>query len=175
MFTQEAKLSSVALEDKIAVIHYEIYYNTWQMLFFRAILIAVFCFLCFYPCQIILSYIFAPARGNDKETNSRMLTSPCRIAAYSGFSERFFHVFLKIKLRYLVVCKKNNSLFVWGWDRKICPSWSPFVTTRQASWCQSMVLGTDFSITSSNSWWNLLSSLLRENNNILITKRGLTN
>ena len=54
------------------------------------------------------------------------------------------------------VSKKNNPLFMWGWDRKICPTWSPFVITQQALWCQSMILGTDFSIPPSHSWWILI-------------------
>ena len=41
---------------------------------------------------------------------------------------------------------ENNPFFVWGYDRKIRPSRSPFVSTRQASWCQTAILGTDFSI-----------------------------
>ena len=55
-------------------------------------------------------------------------------------------------MRYLVVSKKKNPLFVWGWDRKIRPSWSPFVITQHASWCQSVILGTDFSIPPLHSW-----------------------
>ena len=43
------------------------------------------------------------------------------------------HVFFQYKMRYLVVNKKKNPLFVWGWDSKICPLWSLFVITRQAS------------------------------------------
>ena len=39
------------------------------------------------------------------------MTSPRRIAAYSIFSGSLFHV-LPIKLRYLVVSKKNNQLFM---------------------------------------------------------------
>ena len=45
-------------------------------------------------------------------------------------------------------------------DRKICPSGSPFVTTRQASWCQTAIIGTEFSILPSHSWWILAYSLL---------------
>ena len=30
---------------------------------------------------------------------------------------------------------------MWGCDRKICPLWSLFFITRQASWCQSVILG----------------------------------
>ena len=33
-----------------------------------------------------------------------------------------------------IVSKKKNPLFVWGWDRKICPSGSPFVISQQASY-----------------------------------------
>ena len=53
-------------------------------------------------------------------------------------------VFFQNEMRYLVVSKKNNALFVWGWERKHCPAWSPFIITCQASWCQSVVLGTEF-------------------------------
>ena len=63
-----------------------------------------------------------------------------------------FIVFL-YKIRHLVVSKRKNLLFVWGWYRKICPSRSPFVITQQASWCQSVILVTDFSIPPSHSWW----------------------
>ena len=49
------------------------------------------------------------------------------------FLEAFF-MFFQYKMRYLVVSKKKNPLFLWGWDRKIRPSQSPFVITRQASW-----------------------------------------
>ena len=40
-----------------------------------------------------------------------------------------------------MVSKKKNILFVWGEDRKILSSGSPFVITRQASWCQTMTPG----------------------------------
>ena len=42
--------------------------------------------------------------------------------------------------------QENKYIFVWGWDRKVCPSDSPFVITPQASWCQKMNLRTDFPI-----------------------------
>ena len=57
---------------------------------------------------------------------------------------------------YLVVSKKKYPSWVWGWDRKICPSQSLIVITRQASSCQSVLLRTDFSIPSSNSWCILI-------------------
>ena len=66
------------------------------------------------------------------------------------------YTFFQYKMRYLVVSKKKNPLFMWEWDRKFCPSRSPFVITRQASWCQWMILGTDFSILPSHSWWILI-------------------
>ena len=79
------------------------------------------------------------------------MTSPCRISAYSGFSRSLFSMSFRYEIRYLVVGKKKNPLFVWGSDRKIRPSRSPFVIIRQASWCQSVILGTDFSIPPSHS------------------------
>ena len=36
------------------------------------------------------------------------------------------------------------TIFVWGWDRKICLSQSPFVISQHALWCQTAILGTDF-------------------------------
>ena len=59
-------------------------------------------------------------------------------------------------MRYLVVSKKKYPSWLWGWDRKICPSWSPIAITRQASWCQSVILRTDFSIPPLYSWWILI-------------------
>ena len=32
---------------------------------------------------------------------------------------------------------------MWVWDRKVRPMWSPFVITRQASWCHTVILWTD--------------------------------
>ena len=115
----------------------------------------------------ISSHIPVPARGKDKEWTaawwlqvdpwlhcSVKMASPCRISANSGFSGKLFHVlFFPIWNAVLSVSKKKNTLFVWGWDRKIHPSWSPFVITQQASWCQSV---TDFSIPPSHSWWILI-------------------
>ena len=63
-----------------------------------------------------------------------------------------FVMFFPYKILYLVVRRKNNPLFVWGWDRIIRPSRSMFVITRQAIWCQSVILGTGFSIPPSHSW-----------------------
>ena len=62
------------------------------------------------------------------------------------FSLTIISLIISIKMRYLVVSKKNNTLVVLGWDRKISSSWSPFVITQQASWCQSVILLTDFFI-----------------------------
>ena len=44
------------------------------------------------------------------------------------FLEVFFK-FLQYKWGILVVSKKKNPLFMWGWDRKICLLWSPIVIT----------------------------------------------
>ena len=84
------------------------------------------------------------------------MTSPCRNTFISGFSGSLFHVFFQYKMRYLVVSKKKNPLFVWGWDSKICPAQSPIVITLLASWWQSVNLGTEFSIPPSHSWWILI-------------------
>ena len=50
-----------------------------------------------------------------------------------------------------MVSKKKNPSFVWGCDRKSRPSWSPFVITGQALWCESVILRMDFSIPPSHS------------------------
>ena len=57
-----------------------------------------------------------------------------------------FFMFFQYKMQYLVVSKKKNPLLLLGWDWKIRPWRSPFVITRQASWCQSVIFWTDFSI-----------------------------
>ena len=46
---------------------------------------------------------------------------------------------------------------MWGWDRKICPSQSPLAITRPALRCQSVILGTDFSIPPTHLWWILIN------------------
>ena len=61
-----------------------------------------------------------------------------------------------MKMWYLMVAKKKNPLVIWRWDRKIHPSESPFVITGQASWCETVILGTDFPIPPSHSWWDLI-------------------
>ena len=116
-------------------------------------------FRCFYPCKIFLSHTPVPALGKDKKneqphagrTSIRdvivMLKWRHHVASQriQDYLEVFIMFFSNIKIRYLVVSKKKNPLFVRGWDRKICHSRS-FVIARQASWCQSATLGTDFSI-----------------------------
>ena len=47
-------------------------------------------------------------------------------------------------MTYLMAWNKKIPLFVWDYDRKISPLWSPFVVTRQASWFQLVILGADF-------------------------------
>ena len=97
-----------------------------------------------------LHVVHTPAR----DVILMLMTSPRRNSAYSGFSGSLFHVFFSIKLRYLVVSKKKNPLFVWGWDIKTLPSWSPFVITRQPSDDKRWSRGTYFSIPSSHESWS---------------------
>ena len=125
-------------------------------------------FRCFFPCEIIIShiYLYQSVGKIKKRTAARWphvppwrhcnvkMTSPCLISAYFKFSGNPFHGLFHYKSIYLVVSKKKNPLFVWWWDRKICPSWSPSVITQQASWCQSLILGMDFSIP--HSWFILI-------------------
>ena len=58
-------------------------------------------------------------------------------------------------MKNLVVSKKKNPLFMGGWIERIRPSRSPFVIIWQASWCQSVILATGFSIQPTHSWWIL--------------------
>ena len=51
-----------------------------------------------------------------------------------------------------LVCKKKYLSWVYGVDRKICHSGSLFGITRQASWCRSVTLVTDFSIHTIHTW-----------------------
>ena len=77
-------------------------------------------------------------------------------------------------MRYLAVSKKKNPLLMWGWGRKIRPSRSQFVITRKASWCQSVILGTDFSILPSQSWWISCIRQLSGNICVLLTVAKIT-
>ena len=127
----------------------------------------------FYPCEMILSHIPLPARGKDKKRiATRRLHADCTLIHnvivmskwchhvasqhIQDFSEAFF-MFFQYKIWYLVVVnKKKNPLFLSGWDRNIHTSGSPFIITMQASWCQSVILGTYFVIPTSRSWWILI-------------------
>ena len=66
----------------------------------------------------------------------------------------FWKFFLKLKKS--LASKKKNLLFVLGLDRKIRSFGSPFVITQQASGCQMVILGTNFSILPSHSLWILI-------------------
>ena len=78
------------------------------------------------------------------------VTSSCHVA--SQRIQEFLGDFFKHKMPYLMVSKKKDPLFGWGCDRKTCPSGSPLVITQQASWYQTVILRTDFSISPSHSW-----------------------
>ena len=66
------------------------------------------------------------------------------VMSHLRISRNFWEPFFKHKMRYLMVSKKKNLLFMWGWDRKIQPS--------EASWCQTEILTRVFSIPPSRSW-----------------------
>ena len=112
-------------------------------------------FHCFYPCEIFLSHTTVPALAGCMLIHDviEMLKWHPHVSSQGiqDFLEDFFVVF-KYKMWYLLLGKKKNPLFVWVWDRKICPSWLPFVITGQALWSQSVILGTVFSIPLSHSW-----------------------
>ena len=79
------------------------------------------------------------------------ITSPCRILAYSEFSGNLFHVCYQYKMRYSVLSKKRIHYSLEGGIE-----WSPFVIFLQASWRQLVILGLDFSISPSHSWYILI-------------------
>ena len=82
----------------------------------------------------------------------------CIIA--SQHNQELPKVYFKTKMWNTVVSKKKDPLFVWWFDRKtICPLVSSFVIIWQVSWCQMVILWTDFSISPSQSWWVLLESI----------------
>ena len=74
----------------------------------------------------------------------------CDMSHLSVFRNSFKH-FCNINMRYLIVSKKKNQFFMWGWDRKIRTSRSPFVITQQASWCHTVIPRMDFSFPPWNS------------------------
>ena len=79
-----------------------------------------------------------------KVMSSQYVTSP--------HIQEHFGAYFKLKMQKLMVSRKNNSLFVWAWDRKICPLGSQFVITRQTSWCQMVIFETDYSFPQSHTW-----------------------
>ena len=101
----------------------------------------------FYSCEIIPSHIPVPAIGKIKkwrlarwshagQTSIRdvivMLKWRHHVASQhiQDYQEVFF-MFFQYDIRYLVVSEKNNSLFIWGKDRKnlslvitVCHHWA---------------------------------------------------
>ena len=71
------------------------------------------------------------------------------------------------------VCKKKYLSWVYGVDRKICNSGSLFGITRQASWCRSVTLVTDFSIHTIHTWKILIVSHVADRSMIGITFAAL--
>ena len=96
--------------------------------------------------------------AHGRQVMPLLFLSDVIITFASQHIHKLLGAFLKHKMRYLMQRKKKNPLFAWGWDRKVRPSRPPFVITRQASWCQTVILGTDFSITSSHSRYILIIS-----------------
>ena len=92
-------------------------------------------FRLFCPCKIILSHISVPVRWKDQirtatcrphagHTSICDVTVMLKIRHHVAFQpiQDFLEVFFMVsqyKMRYLVVNKKNNSMFVWRSDRKI--------------------------------------------------------
>ena len=78
-----------------------------------------------------------------------MLKLRHHVMSHLSVFRNFWEPSLTMKMWYLMVSKKKYPLVMWGWDRKICPRGSLFEITRKASWCQTMILGTDFHISHS--------------------------
>ena len=120
-------------------------------------------FRCFYPCEIFLSHTPIPVLAKDKkQTATRwphairdviVILKWCHNVTFQRI-QKFLEAFFKFSNINDLLSgeQEKNPLFLWGWDRKIRPLQSPIVITRQASWCQTAILGTDFSIPSSHSW-----------------------
>ena len=120
---------------------------------------AIYCtsdrsFRCFYLFEMF------PTQGKDKNrTAARRKTSDINVIlkwrhnlmSHLSVFRNFWNPFWNMKMHYSMVSKKNNPLIVWGGYRKIRLLGSPFVITRQASWCQSVILMMDFSILPSAS------------------------
>ena len=66
------------------------------------------------------------------------------LALFRIFGGLFPCFFFQYKMGYLVVSKIKYPYFVWGWYRKTRPLGSPLVITRQALWCQSVILDMGF-------------------------------
>ena len=99
--------------------------------------------------EIYLTYIPCTSpKGGKKQTDAHRKTSDIivklkwhhHILWHLSVCRNFWEHILNIKIWYLMVSKKKSVLFVWGWNIKICPLGSPFVITRQASWCQTVIL-----------------------------------
>ena len=123
------------------------------------VLLIISLLLCVYPLSRInfsctstvpTDFLTYPVPACGKDTNWTVArrkisdvigTLKCR---HHVNSHLIMWAFFKHKMRNLMVSKKKTPLFVWEGDRKIHPSRFPIVITRQASWSQTVVLGTDF-------------------------------
>ena len=87
-------------------------------------------FIYRYIIKFYLTYLYQPVgKINNQQPHvnpwhhcSARTITQCPISAYSWFSGSIFHVFFQYKMRYYLVSKKNNSLFMWGsfpWDHHL--------------------------------------------------------
>ena len=163
----------MASDRKTRYLQSYLIYRSCQLLWYCAsIVVAAHIFLAH---QIGISVIFTHVRYYSHtltsprerwKTNSRTLAarrvryvivSACRISAYSGFSGSLFHIFqYKWGIEWWARKRIHYSCEDGIENPSLRPSRLPIVITRQASWCQSMILGTDFSIPPSHSWWILI-------------------
>ena len=116
-----------------------------------------------FTCLIYTGCIGRYGRPLLKLTSLNVMTSLNITILSSQYGRRLQSKYLhyqKTHLKKWKVCKKKNLSWVLGTDRKICPSGSQSDTTRQALWCLTVTLGTDFAINPSHPWYILIICIL---------------
>ena len=116
----------------------------YKLTFLRLEDLFIFCFSSFlssalspwYSSKPDWDFLHQPVGKLKKQTAARLLHA-CRTSIryvivmlkwhhhiafqrIQNVLEAFFHFFFQYEMQYLVVSRKKNPLFVWGWE-KICP------------------------------------------------------
>ena len=129
-------------------------------------------FRCFYPCEIVLSHTPIPAIGKYKKNRTAarlphvdpwrhcfvIMTSPCRISAYSGFSGSLFHIFSSIKWGIRWWARKRIHYSCEGEMEKSVPRDHRLPSLGKPPDANRWSSGQVFSIPPSHSWWILIVS-----------------